>query len=103
MGIPLLREREFERVIMVEVLIGEMFRAEGSRPKDTKRAVVIDSQPTKTTNEDAHESERRSARINSLTEPTLLEMSGNATNQDLSFLYLFIREWNLQEPGPSCN
>jgi hypothetical protein len=40
--------------------------------------------PKNTTNEDAHRSERRSALINSLTEPTLLEMSGNATNQDLT-------------------
>ena len=31
-----------------------------------------------TKHEDAHRSERRSALINSLTEPTLLEMSGNA-------------------------
>jgi hypothetical protein len=38
-----------------------------------------------------------------LTGPTLLEMSGNPTYQELRFLYLFIREWNLQEPGPSWN
>jgi hypothetical protein len=77
MGIPLLRKREFERVIVVEVLIGEMFRSDGSRPKDYRRAVVVDIGPKNATNEDAHRSERRSALINSLTEPTLLEMSGN--------------------------
>ncbi len=31
------------------------------------------------------------------------DLSGNATYQELSFLYLFICEWNLQEPGPSWN
>jgi hypothetical protein len=32
-----------------------------------------------------------------------LDFSGNPTYQELRFLYLFIREWNLQEPGPSWN
>jgi hypothetical protein len=42
MGIPLPREREFERVIMVEVQIEEMFGSDRNRPKDYRRAVVID-------------------------------------------------------------
>jgi hypothetical protein len=36
-------KREFEEVIMVEVLIGEMFRSDRSRSKDYKRAVVVDA------------------------------------------------------------
>jgi hypothetical protein len=38
--IPLLREREFEEIIMVEVLIEEMYGSDGSRPLDYERAVV---------------------------------------------------------------
>ncbi len=41
--------------------------------------MVVDIGPKNTTNEDAHRSEWRSALINSLTEPTLSEMSGYAT------------------------
>ena len=43
MGIPLPREREFERVILVEVLIEEMFRSDRSRPLDYERAVAVDA------------------------------------------------------------
>ena len=64
---------------MVEVLIEEMFGSDRIRPKDYRRAVVIDAGPKNTTNKDTLRSERRSALINSLTESTLLEMSGNAT------------------------
>jgi len=39
--------------------------------------VVVDIGPKNTTNEDTYRNERRSALINSLTEPALLEMSGN--------------------------
>jgi len=44
MGIPLSREREFAVVIMVEVLIEEMFRSDRNRPKDYRRAVVVNAQ-----------------------------------------------------------
>jgi len=43
--------------------------------------VVIDAGPKNKTNEDTLRSERRSALKKSLTEPTLLEMSGYRTNQ----------------------
>jgi hypothetical protein len=41
MGIPLPREREFEEIIMVEVLLEEMYGSDGSRPLDYERAVVV--------------------------------------------------------------
>jgi hypothetical protein len=82
MGIPLPREREFEVIIMVDVLIEEMFGSDGkNRPKDYRRAVVVDNGPKNTTNKDALRSARRSALKKRLTEPTLLEMSGYATSQ----------------------
>ena len=65
---------------MVEVMIEEMFGSDRSRPRDYRRAVVIDTGPQNTTNEDTLRSERRSALKKRLTQPTLLEMSGNATN-----------------------
>jgi hypothetical protein len=43
LGIPLPREREFEVVILVEVLIEEMFRSDRSRPLDYERAVAVDA------------------------------------------------------------
>jgi len=46
---------------MVEVQIGEMFGSDRNRPKDYRRAVVIDAGPKNTTNEDTLQSERRSA------------------------------------------
>ena len=46
--------------------------------------MVIDAGPKNKANEDTLRSERRSALIKRLTEPTLLEMSGNATNRDLN-------------------
>jgi hypothetical protein len=41
LGIPLPREREFEELIMVEVLIEEMYGPDRSRPLDYERAVVV--------------------------------------------------------------
>ena len=61
---------------MVEVLIEEMFGSDRIRPKDYRRAVVIDAGPKNKANEDTLRSERRSALKKRLTEPTLLEMSG---------------------------
>ena len=69
---------------MVEVLIEEMFGSDRSRPKDYRRAVVIDAGPKNKTNEDTLRSERRSALKKRLTEPTLLEMSSYPTNQELA-------------------
>ena len=48
--------------------------------------MVIDAGPNNKANEDTLRSERRSARNKHLTEPTLLEMSGNATNRDFARL-----------------
>jgi hypothetical protein len=53
-----------------------MFGSDRSRPKDYRRAVVIDAGPKNKTNEDTLRSERRSSLTKRLTEPTLLEMSG---------------------------
>jgi hypothetical protein len=64
---------------VVEVLIEEMFGSDRIRPKDYRRAEVIDAGPKNTTNEDTLPSERRSALKKRLTEPTLLEMSGYPT------------------------
>ena len=64
---------------MVKVLIAEMFGSDRGRPRDYRRAVVIDTGPQNTTNVDTVRSERRSALKKRLTQPTLLEMSGNAT------------------------
>jgi hypothetical protein len=75
MGIPLPREREFEVVIMVEVLIEEMYGSDRSRPKDYGRAVVVDTGPKNTTNKETLGSEWRGTLKKGLTEPTLLEMS----------------------------
>jgi hypothetical protein len=83
MGIPLPRKREFEVVIMVEVLIEEMFGSDRSRPIDYRRAVVIDAGPTNAANKHTLQSECQCVGGNSLTEPTLLEMSGDPTNQEL--------------------
>jgi len=44
MGHPAPWKREFEEVIMVEVLIGEMFGSDRSRPIDYERAAVVDAQ-----------------------------------------------------------
>jgi hypothetical protein len=57
-----------------------MFGSDRNRPKDYRRAVVIDAGLKNTTNDDTLRSERRSALTKRLTEPTLLEMSGNPTN-----------------------
>src|ERR1019366_3209194 len=53
-----------------------MFGSDRNRPKDYRRAVVIDAGPKNMTNEDTFRSERRSTLKKRLTEPTLLEMSG---------------------------
>ena len=37
-------QREFERVILVEVLIEEMFGSDRIRPLDYERAVVVDAE-----------------------------------------------------------
>jgi hypothetical protein len=66
--------------------------------------VVIDTGPKNTTNEDAFQSERRSALKKQLTEPTLLEMSGYPTNQQLAAGFLLRSrkkerwEMNLRRP-----
>jgi hypothetical protein len=49
--------------------------------------VVVDNGPKNTTNKDALRSERRSALKKRLTEPTLLEMSGNRVTQDLGIIW----------------
>ena len=41
-GHPAPSKREFEEVIMVEVVIEEMSRSDRSRPKDYERAVVVE-------------------------------------------------------------
>ena len=61
-----------------------MFGSDRNRPKDYRRAVVIDTGPKNMTNEDTLRSERRSTLKKRLTEPTLLEMSGNPTNRELA-------------------
>jgi hypothetical protein len=66
---------------VVEVLIEEMLGSDRIRPKDYRRAVVIDAGPKNKANEDTLRSERRSALKKRLTEPTLLEMFG--VNRDL--------------------
>jgi hypothetical protein len=63
---------------MVEVLIAEMFGSDRSRPKDYERAVVVDGRGAKETRKTTLRSEWRSALKKSLTEPALLEMSGDA-------------------------
>jgi hypothetical protein len=62
---------------MVEVLIVEMFGSDRSRPTDYQRAVVVDGRGAKETRKTTLRSEWRSALKKSLTEPALLEMSGN--------------------------
>jgi len=69
---------------VVEVLIAEMFGSDRIRPKDYRPAVVIDARPKNETNQDTLQSEGRSALKNRSTEPTLLEMSGNATTRPLT-------------------
>jgi hypothetical protein len=60
---------------MVEVLIEEMFGSDRSRPKDYKRAVVVDAEVKRTTKTTLR-SGRRGLFKNDLTGPTLLEISG---------------------------
>jgi hypothetical protein len=72
-------------LLRLEVQIGEMFGSDRNRPKDYRRAVVIDAGPKNTTNEDTLQSERRSALKKTLTEPTLLEMSGFSPDRNVRF------------------
>jgi hypothetical protein len=69
-------EREFEEVIMVEVLIEEMSVSDRCRPLDYERATVVDAQSKEKTSKTACGSERRSALKDDLTGPTLLELIG---------------------------
>ena len=85
MGIPLPCKSEFAVVIMVEVLIGEMFRSNWNRPKDYRRAVVVDAGPKNTTNKSTLWSEQRSALKKDLTEPTLLEMPEKSPYRHVGF------------------
>jgi hypothetical protein len=68
---------------VVEVLIEEMFRSDRNRSKDYERAVVVEAEVKRNTKTTLR-SERRSLLKKSLTGPTLLEMSGNPTNQELT-------------------
>ncbi len=61
-----------------------MFGSDRNRPKDYRRAVVIDAGSTNAANKHTLRSECECVRRNSLTEPTLLERSDNPTNQDLA-------------------
>jgi len=56
LGIPLSREREFEQVILVDVLIEEMFGSDRNRPSDYERAVVVNV-------EDEENDERRKRKL----------------------------------------
>jgi len=60
---------------VVEDLIEEMFRSAETGRKITKRAVVVEAEPTKA-NKTTPGSGRRSLLKKDLTGPTLLEMSG---------------------------
>jgi len=60
---------------MVEVLIEEMSGSDWSRSRDYERAVVVNAEVNQT-NKTTLRSARRSVVENSLTGPTLLEMSG---------------------------
>ena len=77
---------------MVEVLIVEMFGSDRSRPTDYQRAVVVDGRGAKETRKTTLRSEWRSALKKSLTEPALLEMSGDAC---LSGTRINAHSWNL--------
>jgi hypothetical protein len=73
---------------VVEDLIEEMFRSAETGREITKRAVVVDAEPTKA-NKTTPGSGRRSLLKKDLTGSTLLEMSGNPTYQDFREPYLF--------------
>ncbi len=60
---------------MVEVLIGEMFGSDQIRPKDYKRAAVVDDEVRESETEHSEERAEDYAQ-KGLTGPTLLEMSG---------------------------
>jgi hypothetical protein len=57
------------------------------RPIDYRRAVVINAEVKPVSQTSAPRSERRSSHKNSLTGPTLLEMSGNATTRPLRGIF----------------
>jgi len=67
---------------MVEVLIGEMFGSDQIRPKDYKRAAVVDDEVRESETEHSEERAEDYAQ-KGLTEPTLLEMSGKPTIRPL--------------------
>jgi hypothetical protein len=56
LGIPLPPKREFEQVILVDVLIEEMFGSDRNRPLDYERAVVVNV-------EDEENDERRKKKL----------------------------------------
>jgi hypothetical protein len=68
---------------VVEVLIEEMFRSDRTDREITSEP-WSSKQRSKETTKTTLRSERRSALKKSLTGPTLLEMSGNPTYQDLA-------------------
>ena len=84
---------------MVAVLIEEMFGSDRSRPKDYRRAVVIDAGPKNKTNEGTLRSERRRALKKRLTEPTLLEMSGFGCQLNRSMQHHPMRSFDHISPG----
>jgi hypothetical protein len=50
LGIPLPPKREFEQVILVDVLIEEMYGPDRNRPLDYERAVVVNVEQTENKN-----------------------------------------------------
>src|SRR6266550_3036904 len=79
--------REFEHVIMVDVLIGEMVGSDRSPPERLQRAFGAECQRS-STRPKWRCSQRRSGRVTTteLTEPTLLEMPVNhAENSNSSW------------------
>jgi hypothetical protein len=65
--------------------------------------VVVNIEWKNTKHEDAHRSERRSALINSLTEPTLLEMSGNETTGPSEYFYAPQLPRSVALDNPACD
>ena len=81
---------------MVEVLIGETFGSGRRRPIGYEQAVVVDAE-VKENEQGTLRSEGGSMLKKSLTEPTLLEMSDNPTNQELARWTLKNRYFRLIE------
>jgi hypothetical protein len=72
--------REFEEVILVDVLIEAVVGSHCRRPTDYERAVVVDTE-VKTNNEDHSAEWLERLLTNELTGPTLFEMSDKPTAQ----------------------